>query len=568
MKLYGFVRACPQGLFIAMLAGAPGALAADLEARGRIEAATLFPDGAEVRRVIAIEAPAGASALIVKGLPWSVDPASLRVAGEGGARLLVSSVEARVAPAEAKSADGAGDARLKSLRSDREGWQVNVEALAGKKAMIERYAQASPDRLGPEGKALDPGQWEGAFDRIGAALVKVGEDLRGARGRLREIDEEIASLEAARAGQRPRAGREPQRDIVIAFEAQNAGAARLTLTYRVAGAAWRPAYDAQATTEGGLKLGLTRRALITQRTGEDWSDIALTLSTLRVAQGAGAPDVPSERLAFFEPGIVIEPASPSQAAPKAAGAPRLEADMARARRPAAPVSERMANVETSAYSAQFVAPGKFSAPSDGALRSIALSSQEFKPAVILKTAPAFDPAVYLEAQMINADEAPLLAGEVNVQRDGTFVGKTRIGAVAPGEEFSLGLGVDERVRANRVPVRRRESDPPGASTRSDIQEFRTSLKNLHDFPVRVLLVDRMPYSENAAISVDMLAQTTPPATKAVQDKRGVVGWKIDLAPGEQKDVRFGWRVRSPADRPLVRDIDPAQTFRFSGGATF
>jgi uncharacterized protein (TIGR02231 family) len=403
------------------------------------------------------------------------------------------------------------------------------------------------------------------------ALAKVGEELRTANARLRDIDEEIANLERARSAQKTRVGKEPQRDVAIAFDAQAAGPAKLALTYRVTGASWTPAYDAQATTDGGVKLRLTRRAQISQRTGEDWNDIALTLSTMRVARGAGAPDVAPERLSFYEPSMRSAPVAQAGGFAEqrvlkegaADGAPRAPATAL-----PTPVAEKAATLEASSYLSQFVAPGKVTALSDGSTRSIALSTQDFTPSLILKAAPAFDPAVYLEAQMVNGEDAPFLPGVVSVQRDGVFVGMARLEAVGPGEEFTLGLGQDERVRAQRAPMRRRESDAPGAQVKSDIQEFKTSLKNLHDFPVRVMLVDRMPYSDNSAIVIDLLSQTTPPASKAVQDRRGVIGWKVDLGPGEQKDVRFGWRVRYPGDRPLARELDRAQTFRFSGGASF
>ena len=40
--------------------------------------------------------------------------------------------------------------------------------------------------------------------------------------------------------------------------------------------------------------------------------------------------------------------------------------------------------------------------------------------------------------------------------------------------------------------------------------------------------------------------------KLVDDKRGVQGWTYDYKPGEQRDVRLGWRIRWPADRDLRR----------------
>jgi uncharacterized protein (TIGR02231 family) len=258
---------------LAPLIAAGAAEAADLEARSRIDAVTVYPDAALVTRTLDADLPAGASTIVLRGLPYALDPASLRVAGSGQASIAIGAVEARLTPADTKTDTGL-DSRLKGLRSDREGWQVTIDALTAKQAMITRFSQASPEKLSPDSKPLDVGQWNGAFDAVGAALAKVGDELRSARVRAREIDEEIKAVEASRPRQTPKP---PMRDITIALDAGAATKATLTVSYRVAGASWRPAYDAKLDTGGaaGRKPGLdlVRRAQITQRTGEDWSDV-------------------------------------------------------------------------------------------------------------------------------------------------------------------------------------------------------------------------------------------------------------------------------------------------------
>ncbi|HRY04875.1 MAG TPA: DUF4139 domain-containing protein, partial [Beijerinckiaceae bacterium] len=83
------------------------------------------------------------------------------------------------------------------------------------------------------------------------------------------------------------------------------------------------------------------------------------------------------------------------------------------------------------------------------------------------------------------------------------------------------------------------------------RDFKTSVKNLHDFPIKAVVVDRIPFSENSAISVEQLSQTTPPTDKQVGDKRGVMSWTFELKPQEQKDIRLAWRMKWPADRDVV-----------------
>ena len=64
-----------------------------------------------------------------------------------------------------------------------------------------------------------------------------------------------------------------------------------------------------------------------------------------------------------------------------------------------------------------------SVPGDGTQKSFSLSSRKLEPALMVRSAPVLDPAAFLEARMINNEDAPLLPGnEIAIQRDGTFVG--------------------------------------------------------------------------------------------------------------------------------------------------
>jgi hypothetical protein len=76
------------------------ALAADIDIASHIEGVTVYPDGAMVTRLADLAVPAGASTLIVKGLPAVIDPASIRVEAAMDTALAIGSVEVRLSPAD------------------------------------------------------------------------------------------------------------------------------------------------------------------------------------------------------------------------------------------------------------------------------------------------------------------------------------------------------------------------------------------------------------------------------------------------------------------------------------
>ena len=57
------------------------------------------------------------------------------------------------------------------------------------------------------------------------------------------------------------------------------------------------------------------------------------------------------------------------------------------------------------------------------------------------------------------------------------------------------------------------------------------------------------------ITVEPLSSNTPATEKSVADKRGVSAWSFDLASGDNKEIRFGWQVKWPADRDILMHVD-------------
>jgi uncharacterized protein (TIGR02231 family) len=531
------------------------AVAGDIEAHSLIDTVVVRPDAAQVTRVAEVDLPAGATGLVFKGLPLALDPASLRVTGEAGGRLAIGSVEARLTAADNKGPDTGMDTRLRNLRSEREGWQATLDALEAKKAMILRFSQSGPEKLAPDTQPLEIGQWNSAWDTVGAGLAKVGDELRSARSRAREIDDEIKALEAAR--QRPAPVQTPSREITVSLETDTALSGKISLTYQIAGASWQPLYDGLLDSGGAARkpvLDLVRRALIVQRTGEDWINVSLAVSTASGNRGTAAPDVQPQKIDFYEP--------PVAESPRPAAAPESDSSTSRAAGKSAvasspepmrkPATEAVATVDASSYQAAFRLPGKFNLPGDGSQKSFLISTVRINPALLVRTAPALDQKAFLEVRFNNEEDAPLLSGDIALYRDGAFIGTGHLSATASGEDATLGFGTDDRVKVTRVPVKRKENEPSWyGSTKTETREFKTIVKNLHEFGIRATIVDQVPFSENSAIVVDQLSATTPPTEKAPADKRGVLSWSYDLAAGEAKEIHLAYKMKWPAERDVI-----------------
>ena len=522
------------------------AQAADIEATSAVDAVTVYPDGASVTRLITLDLPSGDNTLVAKDFPLTLDPSSLRVEGEAGAKFTIGAIDTRPPRAAPPVNLPELDKRIEALKDERANLGGAISAASARRKFAERFAETSPAGLGEKGEARPLAEWRAAFAAVAEEVASADTAIRDAERKQRDIDREIARLESDRATRPPN-----KLEVRIDLAAASAAKATLRVTYAVRQARWAPLYDARLDT--GTKdrkpgLELVRRAEITQTTGEDWSNVALAVSTVRTARGGNAPELNS---------LIVQYPQPPR--PLAAGA---ASDMARPRSMPAPAmaeslakraDEQEAAVEVGGFQVTFRIPGRVSLGASEGAKSLRVSTATIAPDLAVRAVPVRDPTAFLEARFVQGEDAPLLPGRVSIYRDGVFVGRGQMTSASKGEPVRLGFGADDKIKIERTVVKRNEGSAGliVTTSKTDERSFKTTVRNGHDFPIRIAIEDQLPVSENEEIQVEMLPSTTPPTATNLRERRGVLEWAFEAKPGEVKDIAFAWRVRWPKDKGVV-----------------
>lgn len=535
------------------------AVAAEFEADSRIDQVTVYPSGATVVRVATVQLPAGDHVVTIDDLPVSMDASSLKIEGAGAAGLAIASVETRYV-----SASDVTDPARQALLDTIQGVQDRIAAvddklgaLDGRRRFLEQLIDTTPTGFGTalsEGNgAID--QWTAAAVAIGDGLAQVADAVRAANIERRELMKELEARQKEMAALPAPLDRVAVR---IAMAADGPTTAAVSLSYQTYAANWVPAYDAQLVTaesEGKPALTIVRRAEVTQATGEDWSNVALTLSTMRTAGGTAVPTL-SPTLVSFDEGYAYAPATAAEemstAMMRPAPAPELldqlagmgaDADMAK-------VIEASANFGD--FRAEYIVPGRVSVDSGEGARAIQISTEAVPVRLEVRAAPMVADAAYLHAAFLPAEGAPLLPGRVALYRDGTFVGNGELPMARAGREVNLGFGIDDRVRITRVALERRLGEHGILSSRkTDEQRFKITVDNLHSQPMTITVYDRVPYAEDETISITRISGGTEPTTVDADDRRGILAWSYTYEPGESREIQTGYEVSWPADRDVV-----------------
>jgi uncharacterized protein (TIGR02231 family) len=530
--------------------------AANLDAASQVDAVTVYPDGASVTRVIRLDLPSGDSTLVARDFPLSLDPSSLRVEGEADGKLTIGAIDTRQPRAAPPVNLPELDKRIEALKDERVNLQGAIDAATARRKFAERFANVAPVGIGDKGEARPISEWRAAFAAVGEEVASTEAAIRDAERKQRELDRELARLEQERAQKPP-----SKLEVRIELAAAAATKATLRVTYAMRNARWLPLYDARLDT--GAKdrkpaLELVRRAEITQNTGEDWSNVALAVSTVRTARGGNAPDLKSLVVQYPQASRPLSAGLSDSTMPSAAPAPDrqrlLRSSGGKSEEPVMEkAAEQQAAADVSGFQVVFNIPGRVSLGASEGAKSLRVSSASIAPDLAVRAVPVLDPTGFLEASFKQAEDAPLLPGRVSIYRDGVFVGRGQMAAAAKDETVRLGFGADDKVKIERAVVKRNEGSAGLIVTTSKTDErvFKTTVRNGHDFPIRIAIEDQLPVSENEEIQVEMLPSTTVPTATNLRDKRGVLEWAFEAKAGEVRDVNFAWRIRWPKDKGVV-----------------
>ncbi|WP_224962228.1 mucoidy inhibitor MuiA family protein [Geomonas subterranea] len=543
-------------LSLLLLLGPSLAFAADTTthtASSRITAVTVFSDSAQVTRQASIPLKAGANLVTLENMPQLMAEESLRAEGRGAGR-------ARIAGITVKNVflDRSKDQRVRELEDEItrlnrkvEGIEARRKALTAQRAFVDSIRVGWGERISKELSAGKPTAAEltEAVRFVGDNTGKIEEELYDAEGARKPLLEKIAALRKELEQYRSEPMKEV-RSVQVAIEAERDMRFDLDLSYLVPQASWVPAYDVRLAPDG-KDAALTYRAQVWQKTGENWPQVKLTLSTASPASGGGAPELSPWRVSFYEPPRPMPYLSRSKmemAAPAAAPAPQEKsygAPLAEDRmEPAGFVPADVAQGQTSV---QFQVAQPMDVPTDGT-RSVSVIASETVPvAAEYVTVPKLSPRVYLKSTVVNRTPYPLLAGEASIFNDATFVGKSHLKTVASGEEFDLYFGSDDQVKVKREVARvKKKGGIIGGS--SVTYHVTMELENYKQRPVTVSLKDQQPLPGNAEIKV-AVEDAAPKPAETKED--GTLVWKVELAPSEKKKVSYDLVIEYPKGRELV-----------------
>lgn len=384
---------------------------------------------------------------------------------------------------------------------------------------------------------------------LGSQFQTINKGRQALDLKLGTLDQEIKRLERE-LELLGRGHKKVRQFIEIVFNSSRDQTITMETSYMCGNANWEPLY--RVAVPPSLKtVDLTMFSNIRQKTGEDWTNVAVSLSNVIPLRGVTPPepspwtlDIPrlSSKARIDAGRVVMEKALPAPAADRMEegvyeALPEEEATIAVARTKELPLSF------------EYEMPRKMTIESRDKETILPLFDRTLKGEFFHYVVPKKSPLTFLVCEA-KADKE-LLSGPLNVYFGGRYVGKTYLQEKKPGEAFRMNLGADREVKVSRMKIRDKIKETFFGNIERDtvVREFayKISEENLKNKPVQLLLLDCIPVSRTDKIKVKDIKVSPEPTERNYRDREGVMLWSHRLEPGEQKEIAIEFVVTYPKD---------------------
>jgi len=527
-----------------------------IEAEHRITAATVYPDRALVTRSATVQLHAGTHEIALGALPANLDANSVRARATGN-DLTLGGVQVERDFVESNEPARLQELReaIKTLEESNQDLNDEKDDLNEKQNLLQNLSQKAGQPTQKDAPTIQVGEIEALVEYYGSELQKISRRLREIERTIRDNQEEInrlrGELNTLQGNRGPKT-----RKVVLTLEAKRPTTAQIEVDAVVYGASWTPQYDVHAEANSE-EIELISYGIVHQNTGEEWMDIALTLSTARPQQGTSVPNLPTWTLDFPQPAPpVSRSASGLSLEESAVNSNRLRREVDELRQSAFAKDAKLqakqitANVQQRGYSAVFQVPGTVDIPSDNNPHRNTISIQKMESEKSYVAIPKQNEAAFVKARVRNANPAPLLPGPINLFMEGDYLGQSQLSLVPPEGTFTLFLGQDDAIKVKRTEnVTREETRGMLNKMRTMQMGFTITLENFRKNPVRIRVEDQIPVSKNEEIRV--VTGNMSPKPDGHSKGSGTLSWQLDLAPNEKIEIKAAFEVTSPSDRPVI-----------------
>jgi uncharacterized protein (TIGR02231 family) len=522
----------------------------------RISEVTVYTDRARVTRRGTVSLTGNERELTLASLPATLETESVRATGAGTVAVRLLGVRSEIVFSSESTVERTAELTQQIQELETQKRELN-DKIATRNIQLKFLQGLSEKSVGFFASSIAKQQT--GLNETGELLNFLGSNYKKYISAIaqhemqrRELDKQIQTLQ--RQLQQIQTPHSQQSfNIIVAIEPSGSGNFELEVSYVVTRALWTPLYDLRVNTTTN-QINLNYLAEVNQNTGEDWTGIALTLSTAKPGLGSLPPKLEPWYIDTFHPPVKFREMAPAIAYRSAytKGEESVSRSIEDALAASAPepieAETATAQISREGGTVSFQVGGNTNVPSDGTPHKVTIFSDNYPSQPKYIAVPRLVSFAYLQAIVTNPmTGATLLAGQANIFRDNTFVGIVELENISPGQEFKLNLGIDEGLKIERELVERQVEKKLISNQRRTSYAYRLNVTNLKQVQVHLTLKEQLPVSRNEQIKV----RSTLTNPKIPPGEMGILEWEISLAPQAKQELYYQFVVEHPPELAVI-----------------
>ncbi|MDO9186889.1 MAG: DUF4139 domain-containing protein [Bacteroidia bacterium] len=529
--------------------------------KSKIESVTVFTSGAQVYRSSAVNVAAGITTLVFENLEAGIDPRSIQAGGAGN--FVIMDVQHLIKYPELKqNTDGTQSPKnlrhikllqdslvmigfdLEEIYTTRDALNIEKNALLNNRLI---KGETKRDTLNLVKESIS--YLRERLNNINSELLKLKKEEYRVNNKKQRMQNDLVLLQNYNANTGEVVKDETKYQIIVTVSADAIATGSININYMLQGAGWSPSYDLRAKGASGT-MQLTYKAQVFQNTGIDWNDVKLTLSTANPNQSNVKPLLNTWWLSFYNPNPYRYPSpvqtrseAPSAVSKTAESVADYESDKA-----GAPMEEVQAQqisdyitTEENFTNVEYEIKLPYTIPNDGKSHFVAVQTKDIAAEYAHFSAPKLDKDAFLVAKITNWDELNLVAGNVNIYFDGTFVGESYINPNNLTDTLDLTLGRDKNIVVTRVKQKDKTKEKTIGEEKVKTVTYEITVRNTKSTSSNFYLQDQIPVSQNKELVILLVESSGA----TLDENSGLLNWKLNIKPKETKKITFTYSVKYP-----------------------
>ena len=351
-------------------------------------------------------------------------------------------------------------------------------------------------------------------------------------------------------------------EFLVTVKSKQSGKAKFSIEFFTPDAGWTPHYDIR-NNESAQKLEITSHATMWQKTGYDWKNVEIILSTLDPQFNINAPDMQTQTLelgySYYQTNqeqsyktyqqqiIMLDSIKDNRNEDD-----DLPIDGKDSRRGAFNNNLNGTFSWTGQTGNTTKGPGTmykiatpYSIASNGKDKKIEIERKWVSAKFKYKTVPKVEKAVFLMATITGWDTLHYFPGNANVFNNGTFVGTVYLNTQTVQDTLEISLGQDKSFSVEyEIDSKKTFTSNSGSSVKRG-KGFIIKVMNKKANDIILEIVDQAPLTSTQEVSIDI-----DKGDGIIDPTTGFITWRKNITTGAKVEVPISYVVKYPKEHNL------------------